>query len=150
MLDGTPGVVAEAIKGDPVLVDGWRKVQNLLGEFRDEHVAAGRFKKGLTDYFPRVVKDLKGLMEALGETERSSLDVALAKASAKMLKEQQRPLTDVEESIVVRNSLLAEPATSQQAGYAKRRGIEMEDKLQQFYENPRIACCGMCRRLFMT
>lgn len=136
LLDGTPGVVAEAIKGDPVLVDGWRKVQNLLGEFRDEHVAAGRFKKGLTDYFPRVVKDLKGLMEALGETERSSLDVALAKASAKMLKEQQRPLTDVEESIVVRNSLLAEPATSQQAGYAKRRGIEMEDKLQQFYEKP--------------
>ena len=136
LLDGTPGVVAEAIKGDPVLVDGWRKVQNLLGEFRDEHVAAGRFKKGLTDYFPRVVKDLKGLMEALGETERSSLDVALAKASAKMLKEQQRPLTDIEESIVVRNSLLAEPATSQQAGYAKRRGIEMEDKLQQFYEKP--------------
>jgi hypothetical protein len=136
LLDGTPGVVAEAIKGDPVLVDGWRKVQNLLGEFRDEHVAAGRFKKGLTDYFPRIVKDLKGLMEALGETERSSLDIALAKASAKMLKEQQRPLTDVEESIVVRNSLLAEPATSQQAGYAKRRGIEMEDKLQQFYEKP--------------
>lgn len=132
--------IAEAIKGNPELVTGWRKVQNLLRSFEDTQKSLGRFKEGLSGYFPRIVKDLDGLKEALGTEQRTSLETALMKAEAKMLKEKQRPLTDVEKSIIIDRSLNSEAGISHLPGYAHGRRVkEVTDKLRPFYADPKEA-----------
>jgi len=107
LLENDAGKIAAAIKGNTEMVDAWRKVQNLLSDYEAKQVGLGRFKQGLTDYFPRIVSDIDGLKEALGQTQRTHLEKTLADAEAKMVKEQQRGLTDVERSLIVNRSLQA-------------------------------------------
>ena len=137
MLTGDAAQIAEAIKGKPELVAGWREVQNVLREFEKEHIGLGRFKEGLTNYFPRIIEDFEGLKKALGQQERTHLEETLARAEAKMVKEQQRGLTDIEQSLIVNRSLTADPAFSQLPDWAKARKIrEVTEKLEPFYASP--------------
>ena len=137
MLTGDATQIAEAIKGKPELVKGWREVQNLLREFEKEHIGLGRFKEGLTNYFPRIITDFEGLKKALGQQERTKLEETLARAEAKIVKEQQRGLTDIEQSLIINRSLTADPAFSQLPDYAKARKIrEVTEKLEPFYAPP--------------
>lgn len=132
--------ISEVLKGDPNLVGGWRKVQNLLRGFEDTQKSLGRFKEGLSGYFPRLVKDLDGLKAALNTEQRTSLEQALIKAEAKMVKEKERGLTDVEKSIIIDRSLNSDAGISHLPGYAHGRRIkEMTEKLRPFYADPREA-----------
>jgi len=115
----------------------YEAVQGLLNKFEQTHKDLGRFKEGLSNYFPRLVTDLEGLKKALGQEQRTSLEDALLKAEAKMIKEQQRGLTDVETSLIVNRSLQAESGGSHLPGFAHARGVEtVTPELRQFYAPP--------------
>ena len=136
LLRNDPGEIAAAIKGNPVLVAGYKQVQNLLAAFRAEQISLSRFAAGVNDYFPRVVKDLEGLKEALNLPMRTQLENALAKAEADMIKARGRGLTDVERSLVVNRSLLASAPNASLPGFAKARGVDVTADLAQFYMTP--------------
>lgn len=136
LLRNDPGEIAAAIKGNPVLVAGYKQVQNLLAAFRAEQIGLGRFAVGVNDYFPRVVKDLEGLKEALNLPMRTQLENTLAKAEADMIKARGRGLTDVERSLVVNRSLLASAPNASLPGFAKARGVDVTADLAQFYMTP--------------
>jgi len=130
------GEITAAIKGNPVLVAGYKQVQNLLAAFRAEQIALGRFAAGVNDYFPRVLKDLEGLKKALSLPMRTHLENALAKAEADMIKARGRGLSDVERSLVVNRSLLASAPNANLPGFAKARGVDVTADLAQFYMTP--------------
>ena len=125
------GAITEAIKGNPAAVAGFRAVQNLLAKYEAELTALGRFKEGLTNYFPRIVADIKGFREALGKELREGLDRRLEEASTKA----KRELTDVESSIII-DKWLQEKDTnvSGQPNFAKdRMKGELATLLEPYY-----------------
>jgi RNA polymerase sigma-70 factor (ECF subfamily) len=110
-------------------------VRRALDFVEGELKALGRFGEGVSEYFPRLVKDIEGLKAAIGSAHATGLEAVLKKANAKMIKKEGRTLTDVEESIIVNRYLFAPDQTSFQPGYAKGRRLErIPDELQQFYE----------------
>ena len=115
----------------------WRAVQKVLGEFEKVHRDLGRFKEGLTNYFPRIVTDLEGLKKALGTEQRTKLEENLLRAEAKMIREQQRGLTDVERSLIVNHSLTADVTMKNDPGYIHGRRVEdLTAQLRPFYASP--------------
>lgn len=137
LLQNDPHAIAAAMEGKPELVRGYWQVRDLLDKFEETHKALGRFKEGITEYFPRVVKDLPGLKAALGTEAQTRLEVLLARAEAKMVKEQQRGLTDIEQSIIVNRFLNSADAGSYLPGYARGRHVkDLTAQLAPFYEKP--------------
>ena len=136
LLRNDPGEIAAAIKGNPVLVAGYRQVQNLLAAFRAEQIGMGRFAAGVNEYFPRVVKDLEGLKEALSQPMRTHLETLLAKAEADMVKSRGRAMTDVERSLVVNRALQTSLPNAALPGFAKARSVDVTADLAQFYLTP--------------
>jgi len=136
LLKNNPGEIAAAIKGNPVLVAGYRQVQNVLAAFRAEQIGMGRFAAGVNEYFPRVVKDLEGLKEALNLPMRTHLETLLVKAEAEMIKTRGREMTDVERSLVVNRALQTSSSNSALPGFAKARGVDVTADLAQFYMTP--------------
>jgi len=136
LLRNDPGEIATAIKGNPVLVAGYRQVQNLLAAFRAEQIGMGRFAAGVNEYFPRVVKDLEGLKEALNQPMRTHLETLLAKAEAEMITTRGRGMTDVERSLVVNRALQTSPPNAALPGFAKARSVDVTADLAPFYLTP--------------
>ena len=136
LLRNDPGEIAAAIKGNPVLVAGYKQVQNLLAAFRAEQISMGRFAAGVNEYFPRVVKDLEGLKEALSQPMRTHLETLLAKAEADMVKSRGRAMTDVERSLVVNRALQTSLPNAALPGFAKARSVDVTADLAQFYLTP--------------
>lgn len=136
LLSGDAGAIAEAFKGKPKLVEAWRETQKLLDEYETKLKGLGRFKEGITDYFPRMVEDLDGLKKAIGVEQRSRLENILIEAEAKMAKEQQRGLIDVERSLIVNRVLNAGDAPAHLQGFARSRKLEMTKELEPFYASP--------------
>lgn len=130
----------DSLKAIPALAATYPKVQATLKVIEGQLKDLGRFAEGVGEYFPRIVKDMKGLREALGKldpTVKEGLDKALAEANATMMRKQKRGLTEVEQSVVANRYLFLSPATSYLPGYAKGRRIkEVTEKLQPFYETP--------------
>jgi RNA polymerase sigma-70 factor, ECF subfamily len=129
-----------ALMAIPALAATYPKVQATLKNIEGQLQGLGRFAEGVGEYFPRIVKDMEGLREALGKADptlREGLDKALAEANAKMMRKEKRALTNVEESVITNRYLFQSPATSRLPGYAMNRKIkEVTEKLQPFYETP--------------
>lgn len=125
--------MAEELKGKPALVSAYRELRNWLDETGDTLRSMGRFKEGLTEHMPRVVKDYEGLIEALGHTAKEGIEKLIDTANKKSLKENGREMTEVERSILIDNWLKKEAGDSSLPGFAKNRTIEMEKKLEPFY-----------------
>lgn len=126
--------------GGEEFVKAFDQVRKKLDEVEDQLVGYGLIKKSEKDYFPFRVKDLDGLKAHLGKEAASEIDSALAKAEAKMQKLQQRPLTEIEKSVVINKVLepyLGKPISAHTPGFAKARTIQVIDEaLQQFYHDP--------------
>lgn len=136
LLRNVPGEIAAALQGNPALVAGYRQVQNLLAAFRAEQISMGRFAAGVNEYFPRVVKDLEGLKEALNQPMRTHLETLLAKAEADMIKIRGRGMTDVERSLVVNRALQTVPPNAALPGFARSRSVDVTADLAPFYLTP--------------
>lgn len=121
----------------PELRAAYAGVRQVLGDLEAQLQSLGRFGEGVSNYFPRLVKDFEGLKNALGQEAKLGLEKALIEAEAKMMRKSGRSLTDVEQSIVTNRYLFAEDKGSYQPGFAKDRVIkEVTPELQQFYEPP--------------
>jgi len=131
--EADPHAMAAAIKGHPALVEGYRRTREYLKKIETELVAVGRFKEGLPDYLPLMVKDYKGLMESLGRTVKEGLEKRLHEANLKSHRKFGRPLSEAEQALIVNDYLLSEPSTSYQPGYAKSRRLIMTDQNRPFY-----------------
>lgn len=113
--------------------EGYAPVRQLLSSIGSDLKGLGRFKEGVAEYFPRIVKDIDGLKEAIGAENARGLEKALLDAQAK----KGDPLTDVEQSIIVNRYLAAPDKAGFLPGYAKGRKIsEVTPELQPFYERP--------------
>jgi RNA polymerase sigma-70 factor, ECF subfamily len=129
-----------ALNAIPELTSTYPRVRATLANIEGQLQGLGRFAEGVGNYFPRIVKDYEGLREALGKidpTVKTGLEKALVDANAKMMRKEQRGLTEVEQSIVTNRFLFQQPLTSGLPGYAMNRRIkEVTEKLQPFYETP--------------
>jgi len=125
--------MAEAVKGQPALVEGYRKVRQFLSKAEESLKTLGRFKEGVPDYLPLVVKDYPGLMASLGHEVRTGLSNMMHKANMEMVKKEGRELTNTERSILTNDFLRNDPATSFQPGFAKARRLKITPETQQFY-----------------
>jgi len=114
----------------------WQKVRNMLDEFGDELVDADRIKEKLTNYFPRYVKDVDGLVDRLGHKHGSLIEKALAKAATK----KGDDLTPFEQAEVIDKVMRGWKPEAYKPGLAKARTIHRVDEhLQEFYAPPEEA-----------
>jgi hypothetical protein len=127
---------------DPALDVAWKAVRSTLDNVGRELKASGRVTKLLTDYFPRIVKDRDGLLAALakkgpeGIQAKLELEKRLAQAEARALKTRGTGLTELEQSRIVNDYLLAPLRRGSQPAWAKKRSIpEITAELEPFYLN---------------
>ena len=130
------------------------ELQNKLKQRFKEVKAAGRDNLGeIPDYFPRAVKDLRGLKKALGSKQGSKIDDALkAVASSKDLKNaNELPLDERAEIIdkvlrgwkinyVGKKLIMINPAaksTGSRSSFTKGRVLEeVKPNLVKYYHDP--------------
>lgn len=116
---------------------GAKEVRDILSTLGGELRDLARFKAERAGYFPRVVKDLEGLKEALGGEVRPFLEQKLRDAEAKSVKSRNRGLSDLERSRVVDEFLRTQAASRGQPGFTQRRTVgEITPELQKFYLSP--------------
>lgn len=121
----------------PALAKTYGGIRSALAGLEAELRSLNRFQEGVTNYFPRLVKDVEGLRQALGVEHSEGLQKVLVEAEAQMNRKEHRSLTEVERSIVIDNYLAKAQPTSYQPGYAKARKVDnVTPELQKFYETP--------------
>lgn len=137
ILGNDPKAIRAAMKAEGLepAWDATRTVLNRLGRELNQH---GRFKSMLSDYFPRVVKDVPGLMAELGKADRSALETALAAAEKESQAKSGRPLSDIERSVFINQYVLRPSVMSGMPGFAKQRSIPsaMMQQLSKYYYTP--------------
>lgn len=119
--------------GDPTLVREWKAVRAKLEEMGKGLVTSGRLKELLPDYYPRVVTDVPGLLEALGKTERTFLEKKLEDARISAMRKDGRDLSPLEQSQIV-NKVLRQNPQGGRMGHLKNRSVEeISPELAKFY-----------------
>ncbi len=121
--------------GDPKALESWDKVQTFLKESGKELKELGVIKGTLPNYFPRVVKDLEGLLDSLGAQQKKGLEKALQDAEKKSLKASGQGLDELERSQVVNAYLAGRGGVgSGKPGFTKARVIEqVTPAMAKFY-----------------
>jgi RNA polymerase sigma-70 factor (ECF subfamily) len=130
-----PAGVQAALAESPEAMLGYQKLRKFLDSTGDRLKAFGRFKEGVPDYLPLLVKDYKGLMDHLGLETRTGLEKYLHNANTKAIKETGNALSEVEKSLLVNDYLLRDPATSYLPGFAKHRRLKMTPETRPFYHS---------------
>lgn len=116
---------------------GWKDVRGTLDSLQDQLIHLKRFAKGDFEYFPRMVKDVPGLLKALGRERASFIEEALKDANTKSISNRGTGLTELEEAKIINTILSTQSKASQQPGFAKNRGVEeITPELQKFYHSP--------------
>ena len=88
----------------------------------------------LENYFPRVVKDVGKLLNALGSTERSNLDIALSAEAAKQKVGSWQELDETVVTDIINKYLRGGQRSGTKLGLAQQRVIEEIDPLiKDFY-----------------
>lgn len=139
ILTGDARVTDNLLKAinDPKITANWKAVRSTLDSLADQLVHLKRFSKGQFEYFPRMVKDVPGLLKALGRERASFIEDALKDANEKSIRNRGTGLTELEESAIVNKILSTDAHKSSQPGYAKNRGVEeITPELQKFYHTP--------------
>ena len=134
--------IAENIirKEAPDLLPEFRKVQAKIDDVKTQLIKAGYdLEDAPQGYWPRLVKDYRGLMDKLGSTERSQVGKALQEQAAKenVSVEQLDPLV---RSAVI-NNVLTTPiqgkVSIKASSYGKGRKIEdVTEELLPYYATP--------------
>jgi len=133
--EANPAGILAAIRGNPKALKAYSDLRAYLDKIGGDLVAVGRFKEGLPDYLPLMVKDYRGLMESLGRPVKEGLEGLLHKENIKAIKKLGRELNEVEKATIVNNYLLHDPATSFLPGFAKARRLKMTEATRPFYHS---------------
>lgn len=139
------GALGIALKklNDPLLTVAWPKVREQLVRLGKDAQDRGLFKGVREDYFPRVVKDYKGLQSVLEPLAKDVLDKEIRAAEVAALKAGRGGLDSAERSVIINEYLRRKGATSFIPSFAKGRHIEqITPELQQFYQSPLDAYHG--------
>jgi len=131
--EADPGALAAAMDGYPEVQQAYQGLRKLLDDAGTRLMAEGRFKKGIPDYLPLMVKDYKGLMAALEKPVQEGLAELLRKANLKSELSLKRPLNEIEKAAIINEYLLHEPSTSYLPNFAKHRRLRMTDETRPFY-----------------
>lgn len=149
ILTGAPAKTEALLKsiGDSRLVKDWKGLQAGLKDLGGKLVREGRFPAERADYFPRIVKDLDGLKEVLGDKSRTHLEEVLRKAEVASVRNRGRGLNEIEQAKIVNQALREVPPGFGQPGYAKPRSVdEITPQLQPFYATPTESYHSYIRR----
>lgn len=123
--------------GDPKLSKGWQDTRQLLNAMGERWQRQGRIKKMLDEYFPRIVKNVDGLMQALGKELAPDMQQALQEANLTAIKTRGTELSQLEQSIIIGNMLQNWRRNPGQLSHAKARRLrEVTNEIVQFYATP--------------
>lgn len=139
ILTNDPSVINKVMKeiGNPELQKGWQQTRRLLNEYGEKWQSQGRIKSLLDDYFPRIVKDLEGLKEALGGEFKNEIASTLEKANAQARNTRGSELSQLEESIIINRMLKNWQDHSGRLGPQRSRRLkDVTDDLTSFYATP--------------
>jgi len=125
--------VAAIMKGHPELAAGYASVREFLTDTGATLKQMGRFKTGITDYLPRVVKDYPGLMKSFGREAQTALQSILLKAESESVRLRGRMMTEVEKSLIIDRFIQSQPGMSSLPGFARDRTMKMTDAVRPFY-----------------
>ena len=131
--------IAQLMQGNVPLVKAWREARNTLNELGTSLQGHGRFRAMKDDYFPRLVKDIEGLKQALDAPERTRLEKAISEAETQAMKSRGVPLSHIEISALVNREMqaLGRRPRGYQPGFAKPRSVEeVTEALRPFYHTP--------------
>ena len=121
----------------PRLAQEWRRTREMLDTLGHELQSFGRLGGMRGDYFPRVVKDLEGLLGHFGKEVKSDLEAALIEAEKRATSRRGFGLDDVEKSRVINSYLQGREALGAKPGFAKNRSIlEVTPELAKYYATP--------------
>jgi len=121
----------------PGLLDSWLDVRKLLDERGKDSQTLGLLKNLREDYYPRVVKDIDGLLEKLGLEQRTILEKKIRAAETRAAAAGQ-PLSPEARSAIINKELESGAAAGTGRGsFRKQRSIqEVTTDLLPFYESP--------------
>lgn len=137
MNGSSSGIVAAVGRAAaPGLLKEWNNVQAQLKKFAGELKSVGLLETPRPDYFPRIVKDLPGLLNAIGKDYAVPLQRALDAAE----KKAGMPLDEAERAAIV-NKFIEKNLRGQsgegKASFFKRRTIDnVTIDLEPFYVEP--------------
>ena len=142
-----PDIIKQFKKVDPETgVTGAGAIPNLLDDIHRRALAAGIKVGKRVNYFPRVVKDLQGIQQAVGTEGQSIAENALKKIAKKKGVE----VSDLEDDVItaVYNRVLSGSKT----GMVKRTGAsrtvqEINPKLKEFYHDAPTALTIYTQRM---
>ncbi len=137
MNGSTTGILAAVGKAaTPGLLKEWNKVQAQLKAFGTELQSVGLLKELRPDYFPRIVKDLPGLLNAIGKEYAVPLQRALDEAT----KRAGHPLDEADRAAIINRFIeknLRGQSGQGKASFFKRRTIDnVSVDLEPFYVEP--------------
>ena len=142
-----PDIIKQFKKVDPETgVTGAGAIPNLLDDIHRRALAAGIKVGKRVNYFPRVVKDLQGIQQAVGTEGQSIAENALKKIAKKKGVE----VSELEDDVItaVYNRVLSGSKT----GMVKRTGAsrtvqEINPKLKEFYHDAPTALTIYTQRM---
>lgn len=140
LLNGDYKAASELIaRANPEGTVELNKVVTLLSNMHKELQKAGYNDIGFVEnYFPRVVKDVEGLMASLGKEKKSYINSALEKR-AEQLKVSVSNLPQVEREKIINNILrgYSPKITNTGMSFVKGRTLDrLDDRLLDFYADP--------------
>jgi hypothetical protein len=135
LIDNDPAVLSHVFNriGRPDLMKEYTKVRSLLEETGKELQDTNSLEGLRENYFPRIVKDLKGLKEAMGSTHKAAIERRLEEAKQKA----GGALSEVEQSKIVNSYLRGTMKGQFRPGFTKERKFDtVPEHLKQFYATP--------------
>lgn len=121
----------------PEQVPAFTNTLKVIETLGDELVAKGIITSKLPDYWPRIITDLEGLLAQYGKQVKVGLQVVLDDANRKSIKSNARPLSPVEEGMVIDKYLRGYPVIGGKPGFAKQRKISsVTPEMTKYYEHP--------------
>lgn len=140
ILTNDPVAIKSALDavGDSKLTTEFSNVRKMLDEVGKELQAHGRVGNLRENYFPRMVKDLDGLMSQLGTETRTRLQKALNEANVESMRKTGAPLSDLEQTTIINRALTQSvDGMKGKPGFSKARQIDaITAELQPFYASP--------------
>lgn len=139
ILTNDPKRIAELLDRarSPRLTQEWNRTRKMLDEIGKELMTYGRLSGMRENYFPRIVKDVEGLMNHFGKDVKGQLEERIGESHKRLIARRGYGLTDIERSDLINSFLQGREAMGAKPGFAKERKIqEVTPELEKYYATP--------------
>lgn len=112
-------------------------VQGMLREVGQKLHAAGRLDSLLENYFPQMVRDVPGLLAAMGKSERTRLEQMLREAERASIRASGHGLSELEVTNIINKYVRTPERQGSAPGFLQKRTMDsIPPELQKFYYPP--------------